>query len=101
MLKQTGSVRASRWTFPLTNPDPEVSPAVENDSPYPEVRSAVANYDDPDMPVGTLRAWIIGIIWAMVLPGVNQFFYLRYPTIMVSNVSVFFPFSSILDVVVI
>ncbi|KAK7689482.1 hypothetical protein QCA50_007274 [Cerrena zonata] len=58
---------------------------LENDSPYPEVRSAVANFDDPEMPVNTLRAWIIGIIWAMVLPGVNQFFYLRYPTIMVSN----------------
>jgi hypothetical protein len=28
---------------------------LEEDSPYPEVRSAVANTDDPDMPVNTLR----------------------------------------------
>lgn len=29
--------------------------STEDDSPYPEVRSAVANADDPDMPAGTLR----------------------------------------------
>nr|AGA20380.1 oligopeptide transporter 9 [Phanerodontia chrysosporium] len=58
----------------------------EDDSPYPEVRSAVANYDDPDIPVNTLRAWILGILWAIVLPGVNQFFYFRYPTIAVGQV---------------
>ncbi|CCO31525.1 oligopeptide transporter [Rhizoctonia solani AG-1 IB] len=28
---------------------------LEEDSPYPEVRSAVANTDDPDMPCNTLR----------------------------------------------
>ena len=59
---------------------------VENDSPYPEVRSAVANYDDPSIPVSTFRAWIFGLTWAIVIPGVNQFFYLRYPSIMVTGV---------------
>ncbi|EKM53153.1 uncharacterized protein PHACADRAFT_197581 [Phanerochaete carnosa HHB-10118-sp] len=58
----------------------------EDDSPYPEVRSAVANYDDPEIPVSTLRAWILGILWAIVLPGINQFFYFRYPTITVGQV---------------
>jgi len=33
---------------------------LEDDSPYPEVRSAVANTDDPNIPVSTLRAWVIG-----------------------------------------
>ena len=33
---------------------------LEDDSPYPEVRSAVANTDDPEMPVSTIRTWIIG-----------------------------------------
>ncbi|CAL1696779.1 unnamed protein product [Somion occarium] len=56
---------------------------LEDESPYPEVRSAVANTDDPDMPAGTLRAWILGIIWAMIIPGVNQFFFFRYPNITV------------------
>lgn len=60
----------------------------EDDSPYPEVRAAVANFDDPDMPVSTLRAWTLGIFWAIVLPGINQFFYFRYPSIMVTGLVV-------------
>ena len=43
----------------------------EDDSPYPEVRSAVANTDDPDMPVNTFRAWFIGFIWSIILPGMK------------------------------
>ncbi|CCM00750.1 uncharacterized protein FIBRA_02790 [Fibroporia radiculosa] len=53
----------------------------EEDSPYPEVRCAVANADDPDMPVSTVRAWTIGLLWSIVIPGLNQFFVLRYPSI--------------------
>ncbi len=60
----------------------------EDDSPYPEVRSAVANYDDPSMPVATLRAWTLGILWAMILPGINEFYYFRYPSLMVTGVRV-------------
>ena len=45
------------------------------DSPYPEVRSAVANTDDPEMPCSTIRAWILGIILAIIIAGVNQFLY--------------------------
>lgn len=40
----------------------------EDDSPYPEVRSAVANTDDPDIPVSTIRAWVLGLIFAVLLP---------------------------------
>ncbi|KAI0646036.1 OPT oligopeptide transporter [Trametes meyenii] len=59
---------------------------LEDDSPYPEVRSAVANYDDPSMPVNTLRAWLLGILWAIIIPGVNEFYYFRYPSIMVGGI---------------
>ncbi|KIY53558.1 small oligopeptide transporter [Fistulina hepatica ATCC 64428] len=59
---------------------------VEDDSPYPEVRSAVANTDDPTMPVSTLRSWVIGILWAIFIPGVNQFFFFRYPSVTVSGI---------------
>ncbi len=59
---------------------------IEDDSPYPEVRAAVANFDDSSMPVTTLRAWLFGILWAMILPGINQFFYFRFPTINVTSV---------------
>lgn len=75
---------------------------LEDDSPYPEVRSAVANTDDPDMPVNTLRAWVIGIVWAIgtfsgsdclylgahrraVVPGLNQFFFFRYPSVTITG----------------
>jgi len=58
---------------------------LEDDSPYPEVRSAVANFDDPTMPVSTIRAWALGAGCAILLPGINQFFYMRYPGIMVGG----------------
>ena len=34
---------------------------IEEDSPYPEVRSAVSNTDDIRIPVSTFRAWLIGM----------------------------------------
>lgn len=45
------------------------------------------------MPASTLRAWFIGIVWAVVIPGVNQFFYFRYPTVTITAVCVPPPFS--------
>ncbi|KIY50217.1 small oligopeptide transporter [Fistulina hepatica ATCC 64428] len=59
---------------------------LEDDSPYPEVRSAVANFDDPDMPCSTPRAWVLGMIFAILIAGTNQFFYLRYPTVQITQV---------------
>lgn len=72
--------------FTLRPPSPLDPSSTEDDSPYPEVRAAVANFDDPNMPVSTLRAWLFGICWSFILPGINQFFYFRYPTISVSSV---------------
>ena len=48
-------------------------------SPYPAVRAVVPETDDPAMPVSTLRAWLLGIIFVFIGSGVNQFFSLRYP----------------------
>ncbi|KAJ7653287.1 OPT oligopeptide transporter protein-domain-containing protein [Mycena polygramma] len=53
----------------------------EEDSPYPEVRSAVANFDDPEMPASTIRSWTLGILFSMVIPCMNQFFHFRYPSV--------------------
>ncbi|PFH48073.1 hypothetical protein AMATHDRAFT_6159 [Amanita thiersii Skay4041] len=61
------------------------STILEDDSPYPEVRAAVANTDDPTMPSSTLRAWTLGVIWAVILPGLNQFFYFRYPSVTIGG----------------
>ncbi|KAG9012911.1 hypothetical protein FRB94_004721 [Tulasnella sp. JGI-2019a] len=63
------------------NPDPDAIGDFEDDSPYPEVRSAVANTDNVNMPVGTLRARIIGLMWAILIPGLNQFFFFRHPSV--------------------
>jgi OPT family small oligopeptide transporter len=59
---------------------------LEDDSPYPEVRSAVANTDDPEIPSNTLRAWVIGLIWSIIIPGMNQFFFFRFPSVQVTAV---------------
>ncbi|KAL0956572.1 hypothetical protein HGRIS_002709 [Hohenbuehelia grisea] len=59
---------------------------LEEDSPYPEVRAAVANTDDPSIPVSTIRAWCLGLIWAAVMPGLNQFFYFRYPSVTIGGI---------------
>ncbi|KAI0291282.1 hypothetical protein BC826DRAFT_912486 [Russula brevipes] len=32
------------------------------ESPYAEVRSAVANTDDPTIPASTFRAWAVGLL---------------------------------------
>ncbi|KAJ7579282.1 small oligopeptide transporter [Mycena floridula] len=68
--------------------DPNLDPqteGLEEDSPYPEVRSAVANFDDPEMPVSTIRSWTIGLVWAILLAGINQFLFLRTPSVMVAS----------------
>ncbi|KAI9462088.1 OPT oligopeptide transporter [Boletus coccyginus] len=58
---------------------------LEDDSPYPEVRSAVANTDDPSTPASTLRVWVMGLTFAILLSGLNQFFFFRYPSVSVSG----------------
>lgn len=35
----------------------------------------------------TLRAWTMGILCAVIFPGVNEFMSLRWPTVSISNVS--------------
>jgi len=57
---------------------------LEDDSPYPEVRSAVANTDDPEIPVSTLRVWVLGLIFAILISGLNQFFFFRFPSVSIS-----------------
>ncbi|KAF8263625.1 OPT oligopeptide transporter [Lactarius quietus] len=73
----------------ITSDDPNFDPtafALEDESPYPEVRSAVANTDDPTMPVSTFRAWVMGLLWAILIPGVNQFFFFRYPSVTITQI---------------
>jgi OPT family small oligopeptide transporter len=54
------------------------------DSPYPEVRAAVHNYDE-DMPANTIRAWTLGLILSAVGAAVNTIFSMRAPSIGISS----------------
>ena len=51
------------------------------DSPYPEVRAAVRNYDEPDLPCNTVRAWTIGLSLIFLGASMNTLFSLRFPSI--------------------
>ncbi|OAQ96988.1 hypothetical protein LLEC1_02254 [Akanthomyces lecanii] len=54
-------------------------PEAEN-SPYPEVRAAVRNYDE-DVPANTVRAWTIGLALTVAGASMNTLFSLRQPSI--------------------
>ncbi|KAB8289796.1 hypothetical protein EYC80_010429 [Monilinia laxa] len=50
------------------------------DSPHPEVRAAVKNYDE-DIPANTIRAWTIGMFLVIIGASMNTLFSLRLPSI--------------------
>lgn len=52
----------------------------EDNSPYPEVRASVRNFD-VDMPVNTVRAWAIGMFLCTLGSAVNMLLSLRNPSI--------------------
>ncbi|ODV79854.1 OPT-domain-containing protein [Suhomyces tanzawaensis NRRL Y-17324] len=54
-------------------------------SPYQEVRAVTDPYDDPTIPVETLRVYFLGIIWVCISAFVNQFFNDRFPGISLSS----------------
>ena len=47
---------------------------ITTNSPYAEVRAVVDNHDDPTLPVSTLRAWAIGILFSCCISFINSFF---------------------------
>ncbi|KAJ9155207.1 Sexual differentiation process protein isp4 [Pleurostoma richardsiae] len=57
---------------------------VEDNSPYPEVRASVRNYD-VDLPANTIRAWAIGLLLCTIGSGVNMLFSLRQPNVTVTT----------------
>ncbi|KAJ8083693.1 hypothetical protein PM082_002459 [Marasmius tenuissimus] len=72
----------------------------DDESPYPEVRAAVASVDDPTMPVNTFRMWFLGIVFSIFVCGLNQLFSFRYPSTYISSVVVqlvALPFGKLLE----
>jgi len=57
---------------------------IEDNSPYPEVRASVRNYD-VDLPANTIRAWVIGLLLCTIGSGVNMLFSMRNPSILVTT----------------
>lgn len=61
-----------------------VAAVFDGNSVYREIRSTFSNDDDINTPCGSIRAWVIGIFWAVGLASLNQFFAARSPTITIS-----------------
>jgi hypothetical protein len=59
-----------------------------SNSPYAEVRAVVDPHDDPSLPVSTIRSWIIGLFFVVVIAFINQLFSVRQPSIFLSSVIV-------------
>ncbi|RAH43933.1 small oligopeptide transporter, OPT family [Aspergillus brunneoviolaceus CBS 621.78] len=62
----------------------EILPYEAGDSPFPEVRAVVRPVDDQNLPVNTVRMWVIGVVFTIVGSGLNQFFSLRQPSVTIS-----------------
>ncbi|KAI8869385.1 oligopeptide transporter 7-like protein [Ramicandelaber brevisporus] len=56
----------------------------EEDSPYFEVRAAVSNKDDRDMPSMTFRVIVAGLLFTCILSFVNQMLWFRNTPILIS-----------------
>lgn len=63
--------------------DHVVEDLLEN-SPYPEVRAAVLPYDEGGTG-NTVRAWVLGLIFATIGSGLNALFSLHSPTISITS----------------
>lgn len=50
-------------------------------SPYPEVRGVTDAVDDSDVPIETIRVYIIGLVWSVVGAYVNETFRHHQPKI--------------------
>ncbi len=50
-------------------------------SPYPGVRAVAEIIDDPSVPVETIRAYFLGISWAIIGTFIATFFNSRFPSI--------------------
>jgi hypothetical protein len=69
-----------------TSDDPRSQDAPEIDSPYPEVRSAVDPSDDPTLRTSTPRAWFLGLLFSILLPGVSQMLFFHWPNTQIQGI---------------
>ncbi|KAL2216443.1 small oligopeptide transporter, OPT family [Thermoascus aurantiacus ATCC 26904] len=69
-----------------SDPNTQVGVAGEllENSPYPEVRAAVPNYDEGGHS-NTIRAWVLGLIFATLGSALNMLFSMRQPYIVIPS----------------
>lgn len=69
-----------------SDPNAQVGVAGEllENSPYPEVRASVVNYDEGGHS-NTLRAWVLGLIFATLGSALNMLFSMRQPYIIIPS----------------
>lgn len=56
---------------------------VTENSPYAEVRAVVDNFDEPELPASTVRAYIIGTLFVFGGAFANQLFQNRQPSVVI------------------
>lgn len=57
-------------------------------SPYPEIRAITDPFDDPNLPVDTLRVYIISLFWTFIGSVINNFFVHRLPSISLQSYTI-------------
>lgn len=62
----------------------DIAHEVLDNSPYPEVRSAVPNVDEGGH-TNTIRAWVIGLLFATIGSALNMLFSMRQPYIVIPS----------------
>ncbi|KAI0274879.1 OPT-domain-containing protein [Gloeopeniophorella convolvens] len=80
----TESQISSSWPIPESKADLSSETTQVQDSPYPEVRAAVSNTDDPTMVVNTFRVWFIGLLFSIIIPAFNTVITLRFPYVIIN-----------------
>ncbi|RYP64832.1 hypothetical protein DL769_006507 [Monosporascus sp. CRB-8-3] len=83
-LQELDTIEASLETGDAKKGSEVEAELVENNSPYPEVRAAVRNYD-VDLPANTIRAWAIGLLLCTAGSAINMLFSLRNPSVMINT----------------
>ncbi|KAJ3486237.1 hypothetical protein NLI96_g4363 [Meripilus lineatus] len=66
----------------------EADEEIDEESPYAEVRAAISNKDDPNMPVNTFRMWFMGGVFAVLMSGINHLMGFRWPSVGISAIVV-------------
>ncbi|KAK9312007.1 OPT oligopeptide transporter protein-domain-containing protein [Lipomyces starkeyi] len=61
---------------------------IDSFSPYPEVRAVCDPYDDDSIPVETIRAYFLGIVWVVIGSFVNSFFSWRQPSLSLKSTAI-------------